>query len=185
MWPVFPTSDYYGASVPSRPISRQRACPSPTWPAGVRAEPGWFPRSPCSVRPVRRPAVPLQHRNDYAAGLRRGLTTGTINRLRSRPRRQPTARACTALRPISARFEPMELLRSFSTGSSRTPSGHACRTRAVWQYQPVPSLSGLLPSSPALPGSDCPQLHRPAATGQRRSPFISARCHGASWRTMV
>jgi single-strand DNA-binding protein len=40
-----------------------------------------------------------------------------------------------------------------------------------------------LPPSPALPGSGCPQLHRPAATGRRRCPFITARLHGASWRT--
>jgi hypothetical protein len=35
---------------------------------------------------------------------------------------------------------------------TRTPSRLACRTRAVWQCRPVPSLSGLLPPSPALQG---------------------------------
>ena len=49
-------------------------------------------------------------------------------------------------------------------GSSRTPLRHACRTRTVWQCQHAPALSGLLPPSPAPPGSGCPQLHRPAAT---------------------
>lgn len=43
----------------------------------------------------------------------------------------------------------------------------ACRTRVVWQYRPVPSLSRLLPPNPASPGSGCPQLQWPAATGHR------------------
>jgi hypothetical protein len=59
-------------------------------------------------------------------------------------------------------------------GSSRTPSRLACRTRAVWRCRPVPSLSGLLLPSPAPPGSGCPQLHRAAATGQRRAPTSAA-----------
>ena len=50
-------------------------------------------------------------------------------------------------------------------GSSRTPLRPASRTRTIWQYWPVLALSGLLPPSPAPPGSGCPQLHRPAATG--------------------
>jgi hypothetical protein len=41
---------------------------------------------------------------------------------------------------------------------SRAPSRLACRTRTVWQYRHVPSLSGLLPPSPASPGSGFPQL---------------------------
>ena len=44
-------------------------------------------------------------------------------------------------------------------------------------------VRGCLPPFPALPGSGCPQLHRPAATGRQRCPFITARLHGASWRT--
>jgi hypothetical protein len=46
----------------------------------------------------------------------------------------------------------------------------------------VPALSGLLPPSPAPPGSGCPQLHRPAATRQRRRSLTSTRTtapHGA------
>lgn len=50
-------------------------------------------------------------------------------------------------------------------GSSRTPLRLASRTRTIWQYWPVPALSGLLPPSPASPGSGCPQLRFPAATG--------------------
>src|SRR5216683_5910208 len=63
------------------------------------------------------------------------------------------------------------------------PSDLASRTRAVWQYRPVPTLSRLLPPSPAIPGSGCLQLHQAAATTRRRSPSISARIPSASWRT--
>ena len=82
--------------------------------------------------------------------------------------------------PGSSRLDAYEASR---TGSSRTPSRLACRTRPVWQYQGVPSLSGLLPPSPASPGSGCPQLHQAAATAQRPGPFTPARHTGASWRT--
>src|SRR5712691_9987831 len=34
----------------------------------------------------------------------------------------------------------------YDAGSSRTPFRLACRTRAVWQSRPVPSLAGLLPT---------------------------------------
>jgi hypothetical protein len=47
---------------------------------------------------------------------------------------------------------------ALTTDFSRAPSRLACRTRAVWQYRHVPSLSGLLPPSPAPPGSGFPQL---------------------------
>src|SRR5215472_8820321 len=70
------------------------------------------------------------------------------------------------------------------TGSSRTPLRHARRTRTIWQYWHVPALSGLLPPSPAPPGSGCPQLHRPAATGPavkvshlHSNPSASRRTH--------
>ena len=54
------------------------------------------------------------------------------------------------------------------------PSGGAGQSR---HYQ------GCFPPSPALPGSGCPQLRWPAATGRRWSLFISTRLYGASWRT--
>ncbi len=78
---------------------------------------------------------------------------------------------------------PVVNLRDVNAGSSRTPSRLACRTRAVWQCRPVPSLSGLLPSCLAPPRQGCPQLHQPAATGQRWSPCTSTRSNGTSWRT--
>ena len=50
-------------------------------------------------------------------------------------------------------------LGALPTGSNFvTPSRHACRTRAVWRCRPDPALSGLLPPSPASPGSGAPSF---------------------------
>ncbi|MEU9467789.1 site-specific integrase [Streptomyces avermitilis] len=68
-------------------------------------------------------------------------------------------------------------------GSSRTPLRPASRTRTIWQYWHVPALSGLLPPSPAPPGSGCPQLHRPAATGSAAKASHLHSNHCASRRT--
>src|SRR5215211_328528 len=48
-------------------------------------------------------------------------------------------------------------------GSSRTPSHHARRTRTIWQFWPVPALSGLLPPTPG--------------TFRGRLPSASPPCH--------
>ena len=47
----------------------------------------------------------------------------------------------------------------------------------------VPTLSRLLPPSPATPGSGCLQLHPTATTAERRRSFTSIRNSNASWRT--
>jgi hypothetical protein len=103
-------------------------------------------------------------------------------RLRSRPATVHAGRArqTDPDPPGSSRLDAYGASRA---GSSRTPSRLACRTRPVWQYQGVPSLSGLLPPSPASPGSGCPQLRQAAATTQRPGPSTPARHTGASWRT--
>lgn len=44
-------------------------------------------------------------------------------------------------------------------------------------------MSGLLPPSPAPPGSGCPQLHRPAATGSAAKVSHLHSNHSASRRT--
>ncbi|TMR38836.1 hypothetical protein ETD85_03185 [Nonomuraea zeae] len=44
-------------------------------------------------------------------------------------------------------------------------------------------MSGLLPPSPAPPGSGCPQLHLPAATGSAVKVFHLHSTHRASRRT--
>jgi hypothetical protein len=81
----------------------------------------------------------------------------------------------TAHRPTSTRFEPVPVNEASTAGSSRTPSRLARRARTIWQYWHATALSGLLPPSPPLHGSGCPQLHRAAATAQRRWSFTSDR----------
>ena len=137
-----------------------------------------------TVRRGRRPAMPLQHRHGYAAGLHRGLPTGDTNRPRSSPPDQ-TARVRAATQPRSARFELVGLLRSVQPLVPHVrlsvllagpgPSGSAGPSRRC---------QGCFPPSPASPGSGCPQLHRTAATSQRRWPLTTARFKSASWRTV-
>jgi hypothetical protein len=70
-----------GSSVDDGPARRR-----PGWAAG-RAIPSWFPRSPCTGRRGRCPALLRQPRHGYAAAFPRGLPTDIRNRLRSRPPR--------------------------------------------------------------------------------------------------
>ncbi len=96
------------------------------------------------------PALPRQHRHDYAAGFHHGLPTGETTQIRSWP---PPHGGGHALHPGPY---PPDLSRwnsygALTAGSSRMPSRLACRTRTVWQYRHVPSLSGLLPLSRHLP----------------------------------
>jgi hypothetical protein len=107
----------------------------------TREMPSFVPAA--SPRLRRRPSPWPPHRRNFPAS---ELTA------------HPSQRSRTAPRPTSTRLEPVRRLRNVDTGFSRTPSRLACRTRTVWQYRHVPSLSGLLPPSPAPPGSDCPQL---------------------------
>src|SRR5512132_1281881 len=73
--------------------------------------------------------------------------------------------------------------RRYDAGSSRTPSHHARRTRTIWQFWPVPALSGLLPPTPAPSGEGCPQLHLPATTGSAVQVSHLHSNNSASWRT--
>src|SRR5215216_294121 len=70
-----------------------------------------------------------------------------------------------------------------NASSSRTPSHHARRTRTIWQFWPVPALSGLLPPTPAPSGAGCPQLHLPATTGSAVQVSHLHSNNSASWRT--
>ena len=57
--------------------------------------------------------------------------------------------ARAAPRPTSTRFEPVPRLRGFNHWFTLvTPLCLASRARTVWQYRPVPSLSGLLAALP-------------------------------------
>ncbi len=127
--------------------------------------------------------MPRQPRHGYAAVLHHGLRTGDLPPVLGVAHHDLIGRR-TLLTDPSARFgvgTPLTGLCHWFT--LVTPSRLDCRTQAVWQCQPVPSLSGLLSPFLASPRSGCPHLHEPAATGPQRSPFISARSYGASWRT--
>ena len=169
---------------PTRPVQRSaRLSPA----GGPDARPqgnvtGWFP---CSLRFARRsrsPAVSQRPRHAYAAGFQRGLPDQHL-------KTSPGVLAASVnsetrrVRPRSARFEPVSKLKDVTTPvplvllsatlAGPAPSGSTGH---------VPALSGLLPPSPAPPGSGCPQLHQPAATGQRRRSLTSTRTTSASRR---
>jgi hypothetical protein len=72
-------------------------------------------------------------------------------------------------RPTSIGLESGGVLREFDHRFTLVaPLRLACRARAIRWCSHGPALSGLLPPSPAVPGSDCPQLPQAAATARRR-----------------
>ncbi|ABW12102.1 hypothetical protein Franean1_2673 [Parafrankia sp. EAN1pec] len=73
-----------------RAVAAARGWPGPGWIPGSGNVAGWFLCSLRIDRPVRHPALPRQHRHDYAADLHRGLPTDTPSRLRSRATHQAT-----------------------------------------------------------------------------------------------
>ena len=183
MWPAFPAPDYYGPSAPTRrhqPATRLPYDPCCGRGGGRRVGSHVHSRF---ARRGRCPALPLRPRHAYPAALQRGLPAGDIEPAQESPAN--IQRACTAAQPRSARFELVGSLRGVTT---LVPHVHL----SVSLAGPEPSGStspsrrcrGCFPPSPASPGSGCPQLHQAAATAQRRSSHISARSHGASWRTM-
>jgi hypothetical protein len=126
-----------------------------------------------------------QDNHGYAAGLHRGLPTSV-----TKPAKEFSARhdgqVRAAIQPISTGFELAALLRGFTP---LVPHVHLLVSLA----EPAPSGStgasrrcrGCLPPSPASPGSGCPQLHRPAATGRRWRSLTPTRFmapRGARWR---
>ena len=184
MWPALPAPEYYGGSVPPGPFSDRRAYPR---------SPG---RMPAPGEPE--PGGSRVHRDSLAGvGARlcpSGLATTTPQPFTvTSPGRRDNAcpevpAASTRVRthrarPVSTRFKPVNALKGVMTPVPRillsvslagpAPSGSPGH---------APAWSGPLPPSPAPPGSGCPQLPRPAATGRRRRPLTSTRTtapHGA------
>ena len=165
MWTAFPSSDYYEGSATSRCQQLTTSLPTTRRWGGRRQDAshvhhppiveGDGQLCPCSI----------------AMSTPQSFLMASFRLLIPVSESPTTRQACTANRPTSTRLEPAENLRGLDHWFTLVPPSRlACRTRAVWQYRPVPPLSGLLPPSPAPPGSGCPQLHRPAATGQRRAP---------------
>jgi hypothetical protein len=126
--------------------------------------------------------MPLRLRCEYAAVFPRSLPGSSCP-----PPREFPARTSGQVRAAPSPYPPdlswCRIKGVSHAGSSRTPLRLARRTRTTWQYWPVPALSGLLPPSPAPPGSGCPQLHRPAATGSATSVSHLRSNHCASRRT--
>lgn len=148
------------------PSADDGPAPLPTGCREVRAAPGRFPRSPPSVRRVSRPALPRQHRHAYAAGIQRDLRPRHSQSELESPPRPPVA--CTASGPYPPGWSRYNDYGASSTGSSRTASRLACRTRTVWQCQYVPALSGplaILPrvSAVRLPSASSPCCDRATA----------------------
>ena len=127
--------------------------------------------------------MPLRHRCEYAAAFPRSLPGSSC----PPPREFPAPPHAQQVRAASSPDPPGSSWRRIKgvshAGSSRTPLHSASRTRTIWQCWPVPALSGLLPPSPAPPGSGCPQLHRPAATGSAAKVSHFPSNHSASRRT--
>jgi hypothetical protein len=108
--------------------------------------------------------MPLRPRCGYAADLPRSLPGSSCLPPQEFPARHE-GRVRAAPGPDPPDSSRCRIKGLSHIGSSRTPLRPACRTRTIWQFWHVPALSGLLPPSPASPGSGCPQLRRPAATG--------------------
>ncbi len=173
------------------------AAPSHPWPVGRRcAQPGarrWPRRSGQArggssvhlliARRRRHPTRPLRHRRGYPAARHPGLpsvppTCRGVPRLRNEGRRvrvasgpdPPGSSRCVFKRrrtSVSRVYLSVTLATPASSGS--TDTSWLCR--------------GRLPPTPAPPGTGCPQLHRPAATGRRQRSLTSTQSTSASRRT--
>ena len=164
-------------------ISRRRAFPPTSRPPAVGDRRDGSHVHSRTVRRVRRPAMPLQHRHGYAAGLHRGLPAGDINRPRSSP---PPCGGCALLpSPDPPGSSWWFLLRGVQPLVPHVhlpvllagpgPSGGAGPSRRC---------QGCFHPHPRLPDQAAPSFTEPAATSRRRCPFITARFKSASWRSM-
>jgi hypothetical protein len=185
MRPALPASDYYDGSAPC-PACSTDDVPSPTDRAGCadKGRDREGSRVHQSIdRRSRHPAIPPRHRHDYPAALRRGLPGQLEQTTREFPVPPAAGRVRAATSPdlpdsswrhLRRLHAPVPLVYLFVLLAGPAPSGSADTSRL---------RRGRLPPSPASPGSGCPQLHRPAATGQRRRSPTSTRSIGASRRT--
>jgi hypothetical protein len=182
---AFPTSDYYGGSVPPRRYRWTTHLPTLDLAGPRRGRRPGGSHVPCRIdQRARCPAMPLRPRHAYAADLQRGLPTGHINRPRSHPPPHPGWQVCTATQPTSARLELVASLRGVQrrfltyTVPSRLPDPG----RLAVPTRPVVVGAACHPPR-RLPGQAAPSFNRPAATGQRRRSLTSTRSRSASWRS--
>ena len=175
MRPAFPTSDYYEGSAPPQGQQPTASLPTnrgqPQDGSHVHRRPidgGGAQLFPCSLA-TSTPQTFL-------------MASAPATKFRRRSRPPHSGQTCTAPRPTSARLEPMPRLRGFSHWFAlATPSRLACRTRAVWQYRPVPSLSGLLPSTPCASRAGLP----PASATRCDGPPLDLSLHSVIRRLVA
>src|SRR5918994_5791592 len=162
-WSPSPCTRLSRARTTTRPpphstvIGRLRACPSASRPERREGDRGWFPRSP---EPIDEGGVQLNPGSLATSTPQTFLVASSPAypfRLQSHPS-QPRDGCALQTDPDPPGSSRLDAYGASRTGSSRTPSRLARRTRPVWQCQRVPALSGPLPPSPAFPGSGCPQL---------------------------
>src|SRR6266702_3890913 len=80
--------------------------------------------------------------------------------------------ARTTARPVSTRFEPVPRLRGFNHWFTLvTPIHLASRARTVWQCQPAPSLSRLLPALPRISGVRLPPASPDCCDSPAEGPY--------------
>ena len=139
--------------------------PTSTWLVEVRAAPDGSRVHCAPIDEGGARLLPRRHRHDYAADLHRGLRPRRYRPDPESTAQQPGGRALQA-GPDPPDSEPVHRLRGVLAGSSRTPSRLARRTRTIWQYWHDPTLSGLLPPSPAPPEIRLP----PASPGRCDGP---------------
>ena len=148
MRPAFPASDYYGGSVPSPGHQLTANLPVATLAGRRRGQPedgshvhhapvGRIGAQlfPCSIATPTPQTFNVASRSVSIPGL--GVASRFVHLAR------------TAARPASTRLEPVPRLRGFKHWFTLvTPICLASRAQVVWQYQPVPALSGLLAALP-------------------------------------
>jgi len=119
--------------------------------------------------------------------VRRRLSSWPPHRRTKPASESPVADPCIERALLPGPYPP-DLSRSPPLGGSTTGSlalrlpSLLAEPGSSGSTAPSRLCQGRLPPSPALPGSGCPQLHRPAATG-RKWVLSSHWVHGASWRT--
>jgi hypothetical protein len=176
MRPAFPTSDYYGPSVPLR--CHQPTASLPT--TGGRHRNGSHVHH-ASIDGIGAQLFPCSFATSTPQTFLAASPPTALRRLRS-PRRQLSPTACAAVRPISARFEPVSALRGFNHWFTLvTPSVSLSERWTVWQCRSASPSSGLLPPSTRASGIRLP----PASARLLRQPDVGALSSPFDWWRLV
>ena len=117
----------------------------------VREPAGWFPRS----LPNRSTGSAPNYAPATSPRLRRRHSPWLPSRRHQPTKESPHTSSCVGVRCYVAPIRQVRaagyLEKLSVAGSSRTPFCLACRTRTIWRYWSVPSLSGLLSTLTPVP----------------------------------